>query len=54
MSILLALLISPGIFWLQIKEYFCSLIGSSIEASVRSVRAFVKQYLVRVLGDYLH
>jgi len=31
----------------QIKEYFCDLIGNTIEASVRSVRAFVKQYLVR-------
>ena len=30
----------------QIKEYFCELIGSTIEASVRSVRAFVREYLV--------
>jgi hypothetical protein len=36
-----------GILTVQIKEYFCELIGSTIEASVRSVRAFVKQYLVR-------
>ena len=31
---------------MQIKEYFCELIGSTIEASVRSVRAFVREYLV--------
>ena len=33
---------------MQIKEYFVELIGNTIEASVRSVRAFVKQYLVRL------
>jgi hypothetical protein len=34
------------ILGVQIKEYFCELIGSTIEASVRSVRAFVREYLV--------
>jgi tRNA U34 5-carboxymethylaminomethyl modifying GTPase MnmE/TrmE len=33
----------------KIKEYFCELISNTIEASVRSVRAFVKQYLAATI-----
>ena len=43
----------PFLTWscvnLQIKENFCELIGSTIETSIRSVRAYVKLYLVRTL-----